>query len=339
MFCSIIPDHMLRHLARHPDPRVHGPALRSLSLSAKHRQMRASAAAHPKHRHQPFAIGGKQRYVCDCRNTGRLPGRLIRQENGSPSQDATINQAYDDAGIVYDFYAQAYQRDSIDGRGMPMVSSIHYGTNYDNAFWSGTEMIYGDGDGIIFGSFTSCLDIPGHEISHGVTQHTSNLLYEQQPGALNESFSDCMGSCVKQFHLGQTADQADWLIGQGLLAKGINGIALRSMKAPGTAYDDPQLGQDPQPDSMAKYVQTFEDEGGVHINSGIPNKAFYLAATGIGGKSWEGAGKIWYQTNLTVRATCDFLTWAQTTCEIGKTMGASIESILQAAWKTVGIEV
>ncbi len=127
----------------------------------------------------------------------------------------------------------------------------------------------------------------GHELAHGVTESEAGLIYYQQSGALNESLSDVFGSLVKQFHLQQTADKADWLIGAGLLAEGIKGQGLRSMSAPGTAYDDPLLGKDPQPASMKDYIQTKEDNGGVHLNSGIPNRAFYLAATALGGFAWR----------------------------------------------------
>src|SRR4029079_10299870 len=133
-------------------------------------------------------------------------------------------------------------------------------------------------------------------LTHGVTQDEAQLVYSNQSGALNESLSDVFGSLIKQFSLNQTADQADWLIGAGLLTKQVKGVALRSMKAPGTAYDDPVLGKDPQPDHMSRFVTTAADRGGVHITSGIPNRAFYLAATAIGGYAWEVAGKIWYTT-------------------------------------------
>ena len=164
---------------------------------------------------------------------------------------------------------------------------MHYGRGYDNAFWDGTQMVFGDGDGTVFNRFTIAVDVIGHELTHGVTEHTAALVYQGQSGALNESISDVFGSLVKQQALGQDAAAADWLIGAGLFTAQVKGVALRSMKAPGTAYDDPQLGKDPQPATMADYVETTDDNGGVHLNSGIPNHAFYLAATAIGGHAWE----------------------------------------------------
>jgi hypothetical protein len=194
----------------------------------------------------------------------------------------------------------------------------------------------------MFNRFTIAIDIMGHELAHGVTEHTAGLEYHDQPGALNESVSDVFGSLVKQWSLNQTADQADWLIGAGLLASSIKGVALRSMKAPGTAYDDFLLGKDPQPDHMSKYVVTTSDNGGVHINSGIPNKAFYLAAIAIGGYAWEKAGHIWYQTLLDPRLspTAQFQDFANLTVEhAGKLFNESIQGMVIKAWRDVGITV
>ena len=148
--------------------------------------------------------------------------------------------------------------------------------------------------GSCFRRFTLAIDVIGHELTHGVTQYTSNLNYSDQPGALNESLSDVFGSLVKQRQRGQTASQADWLIGEGLFTANVKGVALRSLKEPGTAYDDPVLGRDPQPAHMRDYVHTSDDDGGIHINSGIPNHAFFLVAAAIGGYAWEKAGRIWY---------------------------------------------
>ncbi|CAN5593734.1 hypothetical protein BH18THE1_BH18THE1_04570 [soil metagenome] len=159
---------------------------------------------------------------------------------------------------------------------MKLDSTVHYGEDYNNAFWNGTQMVYGDGDGEIFQRFTKSIDVIGHELTHGVTQYEAALEYEGQAGALNESFSDVFGSLVKQYSLKQKVDKADWLIGNGLFGSKGRGIALRSMKRPGTAYDDPTIGKDPQPAHMKDYVKTTSDNGGVHINSGIPIDLFTL---------------------------------------------------------------
>jgi Zn-dependent metalloprotease len=274
--------------------------------------------------------------------TEDLPGAEIRGEGGAQTGDATADEAYDGLGDTFDFYLAAYDRWSVDGKGLPLKGTVHYGQHYDNAFWNGSQMVFGDGDGTVFGRFTESVDVIGHELTHGVTQYTANLVYRGQSGALNESVSDVFGSLVKQYKLRQTADQADWLIGAGLFMPGIHGVALRSMKDPGTAYDDPAIGKDPQPAAMAGYVDTPEDDGGVHINSGIPNHAFYLAATGIGGNAWEGAGQIWYDvlTSPTLSAGATFAGFGTATVHAAKKrFGAASEPVraVAAAWEQVGV--
>jgi Zn-dependent metalloprotease len=202
-------------------------------------------------------------------------------------------------------------------------------------------MVYGDGDGVIFERFTKSIDVVGHELTHGVTQFEAALEYHDQPSALNESFSDVFGSLVKQWKLKQTAAKADWLIGAGLLAKGVHGVALRSMKAPGTAYDDPQLGKDPQPAHMKDYFKGSADNGGVHINSGIPNHAFYLVASALGGFAWERAGKIWYDTlSNRIGPNTSFKQAADATIRSAGTIfgiGSKEQKTVKSAWRQVGV--
>src|SRR5688572_6762234 len=232
---------------------------------------------------------------------------------------------------------------------MRLDSTVHYRTGYDNAFWDGEQMVYGDGDEDLpmderlFNRFTSAIDVIGHELKHGVTQFEAKLQYFQQPGALNESMSDVFGSLVKQYQLRQTAGAADWVIGAGLLTSNVNGVGIRSMKAPGTAYDDPVLGKDPQPGHMRDYVTTISDNGGVHINSGIPNHAFYITAVELGGRAWEKAGQIWYVTlKDKLEATSKFQDCANLTHQVaGELFGAgSIEQqAVQKGWAEVGLPV
>jgi Zn-dependent metalloprotease len=205
-------------------------------------------------------------------------------------------------------------------------------------------MVFGDGDGELFNRFTIALDVIGHELAHGVTQDEAQLAYYGQSGALNESVSDVFGSLVKQHALKQTADQADWLIGAGLFTAKVNGEALRSMKAPGTAYDDPVLGKDPQPAHMRDFVRTYQDNGGVHINSGIPNHAFYLAAIKIGGYAWETAGRIWYETlrDSKLRPNSGFRTFARLTiANAGRLYGQNSreQQAIHASWTEVGVPI
>jgi Zn-dependent metalloprotease len=178
-------------------------------------------------------------------------------------------------------------------------------------------------------------------LTHGVTQFEARLAYSQQPGALNESMSDVFGSLVKQYKLQQTAAEADWIIGQGLLTENVNGVGIRSMKAPGTAYDDPVLGKDPQPAHMKDYVNTLSDNGGVHINSGIPNHAFYVTSLELGGYVWEKAGQIWYVTlKDKLTANSKFQDCANLTYGVaGELFGAgSVEQqAVQKGWAAVGL--
>jgi Zn-dependent metalloprotease len=223
---------------------------------------------------------------------------------------------------------------------------VHFSQNYDNALWNGTQMIYGDGDDKQFLRFTKSVDVIGHELTHGVTQNESGLIYWGQTGALNESLSDVFGSMVKQYINNQTAAQADWLIGAGLFTPSVNGVAIRSLKAPGTAYGpDPVLGSDDQPSNMQNYQQTLQDNGGVHINSGIPNHAFYLAAIYIGGYSWDRTGLIWYtaMTSPQLSKTANFQSFASLTIAVAQQLFPSANSpeplAVRQAWNEVGISV
>ncbi|NUR95847.1 MAG: peptidase M4 family protein, partial [Kribbellaceae bacterium] len=265
VFHAIVPPYLLEQLERSAgDPSVRARIRQSLQHDAVLRTRPAAGAK------TEAAAGGRQRKVYDAEHGTDLPGTLVRSEGDDPVQDQPVNQAYDGTGATWTLYKECYGRDSIDGNGLVLVSTVHYDRGYANAFWDGSQMVFGDGDGEIFGNFTSSIDVTGHELTHGVTQYTANLDYQGQSGALNESISDVFGSLAKQYSLKQSAADADWLIGAGLFLPGVQGVALRSMKAPGTAYDDPRLGKDPQPADMSSYVDTQDDNGGVHINSGIP---------------------------------------------------------------------
>lgn len=297
VFCSIIPPHVLDTLAQSDDAALAGPARRTLerdSIERTHRRLTTVIGAPSVSLPKEAAESKPHRTIYDARHKTELPGRKVRGEGEKPGKDATVNRAYAGLGATFELYLKTYQRNSIDGSGLPLNATVHYSEEYNNAFWNGEQMVFGDGDGEIFLDFTIPVDVIGHELTHGVTQYTANLTYFGQPGALNESLSDVFGSLIKQYTLGQSASEADWLIGAGLLAPRVTGKALRSMKEPGTAYDDDVLGKDPQPADMDHYVRTGRDNGGVHINSGIPNRAFYLVADALGGNAWERAGQIWY---------------------------------------------
>lgn len=344
VFCTIVPPHVLDRLAQHEDSGLAAPARRTLERDALERTRRrlttvigAPTAAPPEH-----TAGKPYRTVYDAGHQESLPGRKVRGEGDEPGQDASVNRAYAGLGATFELYRTAYGRDSIDGKGLPLDATVHFGQDYDNAFWNGDQMVFGDGDGEIFLDFTIPVDVIGHELTHGVTQYTANLAYFGQSGALNESLSDVFGSLIKQYTLGQTAADADWLIGAGLLAPRVTGKALRSMKEPGTAYDDDVLGKDPQPSTMDGYVNTGRDNGGVHINSGIPNRAFYLVATALGGNAWERSGQIWYDvlTGGGLEAEATFADFARLTVAAARTRytedGEEQDAVLKA-WEQVGV--
>jgi hypothetical protein len=274
--------------------------------------------------------------VHTAHNGSTLPGDVVRSAGDPSSADAGVDQAADGITATLAMYDEVFARSSYDGQGAQVVLTVHYERDYDNAFWNGEQLVFGDGDQKIFGAFTEPVDVLGHEFTHAVTQFTAALTYQDQSGALNESVSDCFGMCVKQRLLGQTADQADWLVGEGLFLPGVQARALRDMAHPGTAYDDPTLGKDPQVGDMADYVETSDDNGGVHTNSGIPNRAFYLAATAIGGNTWEGAGPIWYAalTGGQVGADTDFAGFAAATVDAA---GEHADAV-RRAWATVGVD-
>lgn len=337
--CFIIPPHMLAEIQKNGDPQQKKWAEESIELSEKIRKERAHFNVWENV--TPPAPGfTKNRIIYTANNTTDLPGTEIGSEAEEPT-DVAGKQAYVGTGATFDLYESTYLRNSIDNKGLSLISTVHYSEKYDNAFWDGSQMVYGDGDGELFDLFTKPIDVTGHELTHGVTQYSANLEYQDQSGALNESFSDVFGILVKQKTLNQTADKADWLIGEGIFTATVHGKALRSMKEPGTAYDDPVLGKDPQPGDIAHFVKTADDNGGVHINSGIPNHAFYLACVAVGGFAWERMGKIWYDTlTKKLKSSSNFADCAQATLlSAGELFGKeSVEQkAVEEAWKTVGV--
>jgi len=346
IFC-IMPPHILRAIVERGTLEERTAASRTLAVDATFRSLRATATLlrpiAPEVAPQPAT---KQRTIYTANNQQQLPGTVVASDKNPPAANAdpAMVEAFNGLGATWDFYFEVFDRQSIDDEGMPLNATVHYGSRYNNAFWNGQQMVFGDGDGRLFNRFTIALDVIGHELTHGVTQDEAQLQYMFQPGALNESMSDVFGSLIKQRKNRQTARTADWLIGEGLFTPAVQGKALRSMKAPGTAYSDPVLGDDPQPDHMSKYVNTYDDNGGVHINSGIPNRAFYLAAYALDGNAWEKAGRIWYETlrDSALRPNTGFKRFAGLTVSAaGRLYGqGSVEQKSVAdAWATVGLTV
>ena len=333
----IIPPYILDEISRRGDADQRDSATRTLIDTARLRGHRDVAGAVCP----AIPPGEERRTVYDEKGSQVLPGKLVRGEDGKAVNDPAVNEAFDGAGATWEFYEKVFCRNSIDGKGMRLDSSVHYGRKFDNAFWNGSQMVYGDGDGTLFNRFTISVDVIGHELTHGVTGVEANFDYEGQPGALNESFSDVFGSMVKQWKRGQSAEKADWIIGEGLFTRAVHGVGIRNMKDPGTAYDDKVLGKDPQPGHMRGFYDGYDDNGGVHVNSGIPNRAFALAAIAIGGSSWESAGAIWY-TALTQRLihTASFADCAKATVAIAGDLygsGKAEQQAVKEAWKAVGV--
>ncbi|SFU99842.1 Thermolysin metallopeptidase, catalytic domain [Polaromonas sp. YR568] len=280
-----------------------------------------------------------------------LPGKPVRHEGEKPVKDRAVNKVYDNTGIALNFFHEVFGRDSLDDRSMRVESAVHFGKDFANAMWTGEQMVYGDGDHNV-GGFTEALDIITHELSHGVLQHMipgglgvyrlpvkdrefreQTHALQGQAGALNESFSDVMGSMVKQWHAGQTAAQANWLLGENMLAPQ-HGKAIRSLKDPGnrklTWYDDDQF----------KTMEEYVDGADVHDSSGIPNHAFYLTARKIGGFSWEKAGAIWYEAFPKLKPKASFLDAARATSRVASARYGSKSKEYKAvvlAWETVKV--
>jgi len=354
--CTVIPPHIFEYMAEHADSPAHRElAVRALAQAATMHDRREEEAVRTTDLDAragwgsvavlaPIAV---HRQLYTANGTVSLPGERVQKDGVPVSTDIAVEEADAGAKATADFYESIFGRSSVDGRGKTLVSTVHYSHRFDNAFWDGAQMVYGDGDGTLFERFTKCVDVIGHELTHGVTQYTARLVYHNQAGALNESISDVFGTMVKQKLQKQTAAAADWLIGEGLFVHkpGANRRGLRSMKAPGTAYDDPStIGSDPQPATMNGYVRLPDtqagDWGGVHINSGIPNRAFYEAAVRFGGYSWEKAGRIWYNalTGGALPATATFADMRDVTVAAAKKLfGSAAGQIVGDAWAVVGL--
>ena len=351
LFCAV-PPYILLQLARRGSEAQRDWAIRTLAKDGTIRQARSTntlVRGRKGAREGADALaaaetaGRRNRIIWDARHRWEVTNlRRVRDEGDGPTGDPAVDEAYDGFGETWGFWQDVFGRDSIDDENMPLRGVVHFGEDYPNAFWDGRRMTFGDGDGELFLRFTKSLDVIGHELGHGVIEDEAALEYWGQSGALNEHIADVAGIMVKQRKLGQRADQADWLIGAELRGDEFDGDALRSMKAPGTAYDDAVLGKDPQPAHWKDYVRTMDDNGGVHINSGIPNRAFYLLCTDLGGQSWGKPGRIWYDAlrNRELTTTATFRQFARLTHRAARQRfgsGGSEAKAVQEAWAQVGI--
>ncbi|MGG2065219.1 M4 family metallopeptidase [Bacillus sp. S14(2024)] len=232
-------------------------------------------------------------YTYDGKNRTTLPGTLWTDVDNifNATRDAAAVDAHYYAGVTYDYYKKTFNRNSYNDAGAPLKSTVHYGKNYNNAFWNGSQMVYGDGDGTTFIAFSGGIDVVGHELTHAVTEYSSNLIYQNESGALNEAISDIFGTLIEYYD----NRNPDWEVGEDIYTPGKAGDALRSMSDP-TKYGDP--------DHYSKRYTGTSDNGGVHTNSSIINKAAYLLANGgthygvtVNGIGKDKVGTIYYRAN------------------------------------------
>jgi Zn-dependent metalloprotease len=272
--------------------------------------------------------------VYDCKHTQNLPGTPVPRPGNST--DPTAKRTFNETTDVAKFYKDVFNRNSIDNHGMTMMSSVHFDTNYNNAMWNGSQMVYGDGDGSIFVDFTKGNDVIGHELTHGVTQYSLQLEYSDEPGGLNESISDCFGSMFRQWQAKQDVNAADWLIGHDIVgptAKERGFTCLRDMANPAANHC-----LAPQPTLYSQITPGMDP----HYSSGPPNLAFCTACKTLGGNSWEKIGQVWYNSLTAFGPTpkMGMKPFADRTRQVAQTMyGATpvVAAAVDRGWTTVGL--
>lgn len=341
--CFIVPQDVLQRFAR--DPELSEEVRRNFAFTAavtqqiravREKQAELSVTLAQQNAISLPSVAGPSRHslppgsVYDANCASALPGTLI--SSPGTSTDGSAKRAYTEAEAVAEFYWEVFQRDSIDGHHMPIVSTVHYLNNFNNAFWNGTQMVYGDGDRQIFLDFTLANDVIGHELTHGVTQHSLGLSYVNEAGGLNESISDVFGSMFRQWQAKQDVNAADWLIGSNIMgpvatAKGYT--CLRDMADPAAAH-----ALAPQPTNFSQYHAGMDP----HYSSGIPNLAFCKAAKAAGGHSWDKVGKIWYKalTGSSVHPNMSMKQFANVTRKLSLA-DQPLHHAISTAWVAVGL--
>ncbi|MBP6123588.1 MULTISPECIES: M4 family metallopeptidase [Providencia] len=269
---------------------------------------------------------------------------IIMTENDAVAPNAPAHHVFTSIGLIRSFFEEQLNIDKMFGCDADINAVIHYGTNYSNAFWNSQAIFFGDGDGKIFGPFYNDIDIVAHELAHGFISSQADFDYVFQSGALNESVADVLGIMVKQYVQKETANESNWLLGENLFLDKVRAPALRSMVKPGSAYYFSSSNNDPQVGHMSEFrnLPLRIDNGGVHINSGIPNRAFYLLACELGGYSWDVAGKIWIEavSDPLVSNTATFRQFADATLRAAtKLFDNSIAMKTRQSWLDVGLEV
>lgn len=303
-FSTFIPPFVLENMARAGIEEAKSTLLLSRSFQENRAKISEKMDIETEFLRAVVPTGRAYVQVYDSENTTQFQKKLVRGQGDSPTSDTAADSAYDYVSNDRDCLKnKIIDRNSVDNNGMDLICNVHYDVKFNNAFWYDGQLTLGDGDGLRFTNFAESLDVIAHELGHGVVENTANLEYHDQSGALNEHFADVFGTVVTQLVSGETAEKADWLIGDEIMGPELYGEALRSMSEPGTAYDNTIMGKDPQPAHMKDIYTGTADHGGVHINSGIMNKAFYLTAIEIG---TDQATLIWYNALQNLWATANF---------------------------------
>jgi Zn-dependent metalloprotease len=329
--CPFVPDFIVKELGDS----------HTLSLSKKLRDRRNRivriVSELLKGKNLLVSSSNRNRLTYDCKNGTKLPGELILKEGSFLVSDEVINTAHENAAIVYNFYSSLLGRDSLDDKGMALKSSVHYDKDYNNAFWNGEQMVYGDGDGKIFISLCKDLSVCAHEFTHAVVQNTCGLYYVYQAGAANESYADKFGIACKQWHNKQNnPEEANWLLGDDIAAPGSPLPAIRTFK------NEKAYKNDPQPKHMKNFKYMFEDNGGVHINSGILNHAFYLYCLKMGEPSFNRPIQIAYSALYKLKSTSGFKSVAKAEYLAAQELygsGSKEAAAVKEAYKEVGIKI
>jgi Zn-dependent metalloprotease len=338
--CAIVPKDVLERIAGDTklDPELRKAAADSARVSDAFRLLRnqhgaLSSLAQSSGAHLLELTKTPSVTVYDCKQTQTLPGTPI----GSParSKDGTVKRAFKETKSVAKFYKTIFGRNSVDGAGMTLMSSVHYGKRYNNAMWTGSEMLYGDGDGKLFIDFTGGNDVIGHELTHGVTQFSLQLAYSGDAGGLNESMSDCFGSMFRQWEAKQDVTAADWLIGSDIMgsaAKLKGYTCLRNMANPA---DKTALAAQP---TLYSQITPGMDP---HYSSGPPNLAFTTACLTLGGRSWDRIGQVWYAVLTTSGANPNmtipqFAARARQVAQQMYPRQPAVAAAVDAGWKKIG---
>lgn len=280
------------------------------------------------------------RQLYDSNHKFEFPEQFVKQDVQTHSEEPSSDPVLQVANVIYDHFHNRLNRESFDNENAIIRLYKNFGENYDNAFWDSEHLAFGEGDGTFTNSFLID-DVIAHEYGHAVTDYTARLVYRNQPGALNEHFSDVVGIAIKHLIQSQqpSIPEPNWLLGEGLFNPRFNARGLRDMENPGTAYDHPALGKDPQPAHMNDFYDGIEDEGGVHINSGIPNKAFSTFCKSVNMSSFAKPLDIWYNALLKSKPDTQFIDFANNTVTVSKDILASMDYVkmLVESWKSVGI--